>query len=215
MGACISTSTVYTSRPKDISNSVNPWLLGINSENPPFIRRGFSPEYQKKQSRVYVKEILSSLEQRRVLYDNFWTSSTANASKPVFVDRSTTKSAITSFSSSLQSDSDDTGSLVTNDGLNNKAKNRCDIAIEILKAEIHFGADPKVLRTHGDRTCLMVSVLADDMRFTKRLVEQGVDVNQTNSLGETALGLAIQSQNYKLANYLRSKGAADVVLSLQ
>jgi len=86
--------------------------------------------------------------------------------------------------------------------------------MDILKAEIMFGANPNELCTHGGRTCLMCAVLANDFAYVKKLVELGVDINKTNRLGETALSLAIETKNCKLTNYLRSKGAADVVLSL-
>jgi len=118
-------------------------------------------------------------------------------------------------SSSLLTDSFSIGDLVSFDGLNKRSDNRGDIGIQMLKAQIHFGANPQALSTHGDRTCLMFAVLANDIRFTKKLVKLGVDVNQTNRFGETALSLAVESRHHQLANYLRSKGAADVVISLK
>jgi hypothetical protein len=88
-----------------------------------------------------------------------------------------------------------------------RATNRYDIGLEILKAKIQLGADPKVLHSHGDRSCLMFAVLANDIRFVKQLVEFGVDVNQRNSQGETALGFAIELKRHHIATYLCSKGA--------
>jgi len=79
----------------------------------------------------------------------------------------------------------------------------------MLKAQIQCGADPKRLRTHGNRTALMFSVLAEDLSFTKELVELGVDLNESSDLGETALSLALEGQNEDIVNYLRLKGAVD------
>jgi len=109
----------------------------------------------------------------------------------------------------------DTGIVLSYDGLNKRPAMREDIQMDILKAKITLGANPNEIRTHGDRTCLMCAVLANDFGYVKKLVELGVDINKTNPLGETALSLAIETKNCKLTNYLRSKGAADVVLPLE
>jgi len=93
------------------------------------------------------------------------------------------------------------------DGLNKRYTNRYDIGLQMLKAMIHDGVDPKGLVTHGDRTCLMFTVLAEDFDFVKKLVKLGVDVNKTNSRGETALGLANELHNEDIVNYLRKHGA--------
>jgi len=93
------------------------------------------------------------------------------------------------------------------DGLNKRIVSRHGIGLEILKAQIHHGADPKEMRTHGDRTCLMFAVLGEDFSFIKELIELGVDVNQTNHMDETALGLAIEIGREDIAQFLRSNGA--------
>jgi len=97
------------------------------------------------------------------------------------------------------------------DGLNMRITNRYDIGLEVLKATVHHGADPKRMSTHGDRSSLMFAVLANDMKFIKDLVEMGVDVNQTSQMGETALSLACELQRDDIANYLRLNGAIDSV----
>lgn len=97
------------------------------------------------------------------------------------------------------------------DGLNKRTSNRYAIGLEMLKAKIHHGANPKNLVTHGNRSCLMFSVLAEDFAFVKKLVELGVDVNETNRQGETALGFANKLQSDDIANYLRRKGALEAV----
>jgi len=111
-----------------------------------------------------------------------------------------------SFVSSSESEFD-SAELETYDGLNMRATNRYDIGLEILKAKIHHGADPKTLITHGERSCLMFAVMANDFSYTKELVKLGVDVNYSNSSGESALSLAIDMQRKDIAYYLRSKGA--------
>jgi hypothetical protein len=97
------------------------------------------------------------------------------------------------------------------DGLNKRSVDRYDIGLEVLKAKIHHGANAERLSTHGDRTALMFAVLAKDLDFIKKLVEMGVDVNQSNALGETALSLACEIQNEDIADYLRSQGALQLV----
>jgi hypothetical protein len=123
-------------------------------------------------------------------------------------------SSMSSTNSCSHSDSFDIEDLRSFDGLDRRVTNRYDIGLEILKAQIQHGADPKVIHTHGDRSCLMFAVLANDIRFIKQLVEFGVDVNQTNRLGETALGFAIEFERDDIVDYLRSKGAARVPLKV-
>jgi len=93
------------------------------------------------------------------------------------------------------------------DGLNKRIVSRHGIGLEILKAQIHHGADPREMRTHGDRTCLMFAVLGEDFSFIKELIELGVDVNQTNHKGETALGFANEMGRDDIAQFLRRNGA--------
>jgi len=96
------------------------------------------------------------------------------------------------------------------DGVNSRTTNRYEIGLSMLKAQIHHGADPKCLSTHGERSTLMFAVLAEDFNFIKQLVELGVDVNQTNSLGETALSLANELQRDDITGYLLEKGAVEM-----
>jgi len=96
------------------------------------------------------------------------------------------------------------------DGLNKKGTDRYDIGLDIMKAQIGNGSDPKLLVTHGHRTSLMFTVLAGDFDYVKQLVDLGVDVNGTNQAGETALEFAIESGREDIANYLREKGAREV-----
>jgi len=110
-----------------------------------------------------------------------------------------------SFVSSSEFDSLDSAEYLT--CLNMGAKDRYDIGLKQVKAQIHHGADPNSLVTIGDRSCLMFAVMANDFSFTKELVELGVDVNHSNSSGESALSLAIDMQRKDIAQYLRSKGA--------
>jgi hypothetical protein len=156
----------------------------------------------------------TSYEHKGGRSSSFLSISNSKGRVPDFTSQSDCESPKSSTNSSYF-DSLDTDDFFAFDGLNKRITNRYEIGLEMLKAQIHFGSDPKVLSTHGDRTCLMFSVMANDYRFTKKLVELGVDINQTNSLGETALGLAIELKRKDIANYLRSKGAFEEVTKVQ
>jgi len=99
------------------------------------------------------------------------------------------------------------GDIMSYDGINKRVCNRYDVGLRILKAEIELGADPKGLITHGDRSCLMFAVLAEDFAFIQQLVRLGVDVNKTNAAGETALNLAVELKRKDIADYLLANGA--------
>jgi len=101
------------------------------------------------------------------------------------------------------------GKLQSFDGLNKRVVNRYDLGLEVLKAMIHHGTNPEGMSTHGSRTALMFAVLAQDLGFIKKLVELGVDLNETNCRGETALSLANETGRCDIINYLRSKGAIE------
>jgi len=103
------------------------------------------------------------------------------------------------------------GDIMSFDGVNKRICNRYDIGLGMLKAQIQHGADPKALTTHGDRSCLMFAVLAEDFNFVKQLVELGVDVNKTNRFGESALSLALGLKREDIASYLRLSGAVEGV----
>jgi len=131
-----------------------------------------------------------------------WIGSSSNGTSE---SKESRESRSKSFVSSTESDSLDSAEALT--CLSMKGKDRYEIALEQVKAQIHHGADPKTLITLGDRSCLMVAVMGNDFSFTKELVERGVDVNHSNSSGESALSLAIEMQRKDIAQYLRSKGA--------
>jgi len=94
------------------------------------------------------------------------------------------------------------------DGLNKRVSNRYEIGLEVLKVLIHNGANPHAMSTIGDKTALMFAVLAQDFDFVKKLVEMGVNIGHMNCHGETALGLAIETQRNDIADYLRQKDRA-------
>jgi len=85
----------------------------------------------------------------------------------------------------------------------------CAEGIESLKTMISNGVDPNSLVTFEGRTCLMASVMAKDFDFVKELVKLGVDVNMTNSEGETALDLANNLPRDDIARYLRANEALE------
>jgi len=95
------------------------------------------------------------------------------------------------------------------DGLNKRVFSRYDLGLEVLMAMIENGTNPEGMSTHGDRTALMFAVLAQDLDFIKKLVELGVDLNETNCHGETALRLANETGRSDIINYLRSNGAIE------
>jgi len=114
-----------------------------------------------------------------------------------------------SYLSSSSSETDGRRRFYSYDGTNKRVVNRYEIGLQMLKAQIHCGANPKVLTTHGDRSCLMFAVLAEDFCFIKKLVKLGVDVNQKNRVGETALSLANELHRDDIARYLRRNGAIE------
>jgi len=136
---------------------------------------------------------------------NWIGSSTSNGTSESKESKESRESGSNSFVSSTESDSFDSAEALN--CLSMQGKDRYEIALEQVKAQIHHGADPKTLITLGDRSCLMVAVMGNDFSFTKELVEGGVDVNHSNSSGESALSLAIDMQRKDIAQYLRSKGA--------
>jgi len=208
MGSCASTSALS----RTISNDVS--FLPPREFREPTPKSIISSEEVLQRtlninSFVKIRDMSSSSDE---VGKYFVISNVAQKKPQVCVRKQSFCSSHNSFNSSILSETFDSGNVLSYDGLNMRAENRDDIGMDILKAKIHFGANPNEMCTHGDRTCLMFAVLANDFNFTKKLVESGVDVNRTNSLGETALSLAIEMQNSKLTNYLRSKGAADVGL---
>jgi len=141
------------------------------------------------------------------------TKSTHLLTKPCFQPLTINLSLTPSFSlTSLSSPTTywrDVGDILSFDGVNQRVCNRYDIGLRMLKAQISYGADPHVLTTHGERSCLMFAVLAEDFKFVKKLVGLGVDVNKTNRFGENALTLALGLERKDIAGYLRTKGALD------
>jgi len=193
MGTC-SSSTYYLASPR--------YGIVKKNMNPGLVREG----YEKKQSSL--RKSVPAIEKESVRSDDFSSASSTTYTRTLdSIGRPASESSTSSVNSSTYSDSFDPKGLLSYDGLNKRATNRNDIGLEILKAKIELGADPKGLTTHGDRSCLMFAVIANDYNFTKKLVELGVDVNKMNRFGETALGLAMQLQRDKIASYLCSEGA--------
>jgi len=163
---------------------------------------------KRRDSFADIRDKCSSIEQ---LEKYFLISKVSDKKRSLHLFKSL---SLTSADHTLHSESCSTRNLLSYDGLNKRPLKRDDITMDILKAKVHFGANPNKMCTHGNRTCLMFAVVANDFSFTKKLVELGVDINKVTPSGETALSLAIEMQNNELVNYLRSKGASDVVLSL-
>jgi len=209
MGSCASAAGVFIPKSSNLSQSRKSKVWVPPPDNAIFSQRVSD---QNRGMESFVKIRGKSLSEEYL--QNYLTSNVTHKKPPSRVGWESS-STLTSLNHTRDSDSCiSTGNLISYDGLNNRPVKRDDIGMHILKAQIHFGADPNEMCTHGDRTCLMCAVLANDFSYTKKLVEKGVDINKTNCFGETALGLAIDMQNDEIVNYLRSKGAADVVLSL-
>jgi len=208
MGVFSSTSSCILSRDDEISNNINPGVLGITVANalPP---RNFSTnEFERQQTRCNFNVEYSSFGQNR---DRAYILRSCGTQQPMEHSNKVRLSCDSlSISWSTASNSLELDNQITFDGLNKRASDRYDIGLEILKAKIECGADPNALSTHGDRSCLMFSVMANDFSFTKQLVEQGVDVNWTNHLGETALSLAKEFKREEMAKFLLGKGATEV-----
>merc|ERR1719233_2450886 len=83
-----------------------------------------------------------------------------------------------------------------------KGQSREEINIKSLKAMHDNKVDLKDWKTHGGRTALMVSVLAQDLEFVKILVEQGHNVTKKIKNGETALQLAETLPSQEIYNFL-------------
>jgi len=205
MGSLISNAPCMLSTAGDeVSYKINPGVLEVTLANS-----------------ISSRSVSSDECKRQKFWQNHVDCSTLNedSDTPVYSEgniniiRSSSDSETITWcsSSNVSDDSFDFDNLCSFDGLNKRATSRHAIGLEILKAQIDLGADPKVLSTHGDRTCLMFSAMANDLSFTKQLVELGVDVNETNHLGETALSLALELKRGEIAKYLRAQGATNAL----
>jgi hypothetical protein len=158
------------------------------------------------------KERLSTTEPDTVRSHGFVSITTTDSGKAQFcISLSEIESKVSSSDSFPSTDSFEPLTLFSFDGLNKRVSNRLYLGLEIIKAKIDNGANPKDMTTHGDRTCLMLAVLANDYRLTKKLVKLGADVNKKSQFGETALGFATEFKRPKIAKYLRSEGAVEEV----
>jgi len=201
MGSFVSSSCSFRSRNGD-GKKINPAVLGITLANSNSTRSAFNDRY-KRQRTLFNIINYPAFEQESDRSYILRTYPNGHAD----LDASSRNSLSTTYSSS--SDSFDFENLCSFDGLNKRVSNRYDIGLDVLKAKIDLGADPKNLCTHGGRTCLMFSVMANDLSFTKQLVELGVDINRTNQLNETALSLATELKREEIAKYLRAQGAKE------
>jgi len=209
MGTFISTRFCIIQREDESSNNTNTKARRISVANSRTSCNLSSDEYDRQQAPFNfsdVQEISSSACCLRP-YGTQQQGELGNK------DQLSCRSSLSSWSTSLSSF--DSENAVSFDGLNKRANNRYEIGLEILKAQIESGADPKTFSTLGDRSCLMFSVMANDFSLTKSLVEKGVDINRTNSSGETALSLAKDFKLEKIAKYLRAQGATEVPMQIK
>lgn len=206
MGQC-ATSTVNISSPQydDIKKNIDPAINWLIFQNKTADKRFLNDVFPRK--RVYLSEPSPEESYRSDYVSSVHSSSIASTRKPETTDRTASECSTYSVKSSTWSDSFTSADLVSFDGRNKRVINRNDLGLEVIKATIHFGADPQGMSTHGERSCLMVAVIGNDYELTKKLVKLGVDVNKRTRIGETALGLAIELKRDKIASFLRLNGA--------
>jgi len=201
------------SRDDEISNTINPRVLGIMVANSHPPRKFSSNEFNRWHSPYNFNVNYTAFGQKT---DEAFILSPGSTQQPM-----EHANKVGLFSHSLSSScsspciSFEPENPISFDGLNKRASDRYDIGLDILKAKIECGADPKSFTTHGDRNSLMFSVMANDFSFTKELVERGVDVNWKNHLGETALSLAKELKREEIAKYLVAQGATEVPMADQ
>jgi len=207
MGQCASHTLNISSRRVDVKIIINSANNAINFQDKTADARSINDVYPRNRVSFSARPPTFVEEKFSSDYLSLGSlSSTESTEKPDTTCCAASESFTSSVESYTLSDSN-SAEFVSFDGLNERATCRNDIGLEILKAKIHFGADPQRMTTHGDRSCLMFAVIANDYNFTKDLVEQGVDVNKRTRIGETALGLAIELKRDKIASFLRLKGA--------
>ncbi len=76
-----------------------------------------------------------------------------------------------------------------------------------MKLLLDAGANVNATVEAGKRTLLTHAVLNQDDSLARFLVEQGAAVNRRDAAGSTPLGLAAQTGQKALADYLRQAGA--------
>jgi len=80
------------------------------------------------------------------------------------------------------------------DGLDERAQDRDEIGLIILKALIENGTDINTITTYG-RTALQTAALAGDLSFCKELIEKGADLRGTDDAGNSTLSVVRKWNN--------------------
>jgi len=204
MGSCSSTSTIARSIDPDVCKT-NTRGESLDSKEPEHITK-----LRRKQIEIIYKGTMTDVSPKAISRSTLTSSEFSDKSDKIS-SSSSARTEVSSDSGSFSRDFSKSTIWSTSDLCfdvpNKGTTNRYEIGLEMLKAMINEGADPKTLVTHGERTCLMFTVLAEDFDFVKKLVKLGVNVNKTNSRGESALGFANELKRYDIANYLREHGA--------
>jgi len=195
MGSCVSISTIGRSIDPDVCKTIT---RGNGSD---IKEAEHYTKFKREEITVIWKEPMTDFGMEASTLSPF-TYSHYTGKTDKLTDSG--KLSIDFSESSIQSTTD-----LCFDVCSRRTTSRYEIGLEMLKAMINEGADPKDLVTHGDRTCLMFAVLAEDFDFVKKLVELGVSVTKTNSRGETALDFANELKRYDIARYLRKHGALE------
>jgi len=184
-------SSMDVSKPPTVSHQSN-----FDSSGPKNITKGCKPP-------VFIKQSDQECSESKITTEA--SQSTADIRQS---DNDYPESKIPSISSSMESF--ETAEIwcfnphenVRGDGLKEKVRDRAAFVAEVLDAFSDHGANPN-MKTHGDRTALMVAVMDNNYNLTKKLVERGADINYKNKRGETALGFAVGLKDKKILNYLR------------
>jgi len=96
------------------------------------------------------------------------------------------------------------------DGLDDRASDRDEIGLVILKALIANGTDINTITTYG-RTALQTAALAGDLEYCKELIKLGADIRGKDEAGVSTLSLVKQWHNQprdlrNIITYLESLG---------
>ncbi len=83
---------------------------------------------------------------------------------------------------------------------------------EEVERLLSLNVDLSIRLEEGDMTPLMAACFFGHLDIVKMLIDHGVDVNEVNEVGLSALHAAEYVQDKSIASYLRSVGAKESVI---